>query len=132
MGVMETDLESILVKNRWLLPSILKDSTFSSDITMGRTFKLCGAIGVIAIILLFYLDEDIIQPHVLPADPCYYHLHKAPWWVNYFYLPFGNNGHTGESFKLMFIIIILGFLIGHFTSRKIRRYHLVKKKRVQN
>src|SRR6056297_3835110 len=40
------DLESRVAKNCPLRPSISKRISLLSGITMGRTFKLCGAIGV--------------------------------------------------------------------------------------
>ena len=43
---MDTDLESIEHKNSLLRPSIFKLIFLESGTTTGRTFKLCGAIGV--------------------------------------------------------------------------------------
>lgn len=84
--------------------------------------------GVIYIIILGYVDLQVISPLILPEDPCYYHTHKMPGWVDFFYMNAAFNGHPGVSFKHLFLLIVVGFVLGHFTSKRIRLKRTIKNK----
>jgi len=76
--------------------------------------------GIVYILVLGYIDFEIITPLVLPQDPCYYHTHETPVWVEVLYMGIGSNGHPDGSIKHLILIVILSMTLGHFTVKMIR------------
>ena len=91
--------------------------TKKHSIVWAMSAFLCG---IFYAILIGYVDFEVISPMILPADPCYYHTHPTPYWVELLYMHGGSNGHPEGNFTHLFILIILGAFLGHITVRTIR------------
>ncbi|MFK7783883.1 MAG: hypothetical protein AB8B56_02145 [Crocinitomicaceae bacterium] len=76
--------------------------------------------GISFIILIGYIDFEIISPMILPEDHCYYHTHPTPYWVELLYMSGGSNGHPDGSIFHFLIVIVLGAILGHVVVRAIR------------
>ena len=77
--------------------------------------------GIFCIILVWYVDFEIITPMILPTDPCYYHTYPTPLWVELLYMHGGSNGHPEGNLTHFLVVIVLGAILGHLTVRAIRK-----------
>ncbi|MFT4601465.1 MAG: hypothetical protein ACI857_001645 [Arenicella sp.] len=84
-------------------------------------------LGIGLLFLLGYIDFEIITPILLPEDPCYFHIHKVPWWVDFFYMCAGCNGHPDGSIKHLLFLLIVSFAMGRFIAVKIRKFKAKKR-----
>lgn len=75
------------------------------------TFAFC----LIYIIVIGYLDFEIISPLILHEDYCYYHNHDSPLWVDLFYL--NGDGHPDGTFLHLNLLILFCIILGYFTKR---------------
>ena len=94
---------------------------------LGRSIKYSAVWGIMAffcgIIYIFvigYIDLEIITPFILPEDPCYYHTHETPFWVEFLYMGFASNGHPDGSLKHLLLLVVVGIILGHITVKKMR------------
>lgn len=76
--------------------------------------------GILFILLVWYVDFEIISPLILPEDHCYYHSHPTPYWVDFLYMSGGSNGHPDGSMIHFLLVAIIGATLGHLTIRTIR------------
>ena len=76
--------------------------------------------GIGFVFLFAVLDTEVISPLILPADPCYYHTNPTPFWVELLYMHGGSNGHPEGNFTHLILLLLLGFISGHFFVRTIR------------
>ena len=70
--------------------------------------------------LIYAIDFGLVSPLFLPEDPCYYHTHLAPRWVELLYLDPDSNRHPDGS-RLHFgaIVILAAFLARASTHRRV-------------
>lgn len=109
----------MIIRKCWL-GSLIKKKTIENiqrsewyQITITKTIRLLFqalffvGIWVLTFCLLAYVDFDLISPIFLPDDPCYYHFHEIPWWVDKFYMNGASNGHPEFSFLHLYLLLIL-------------------------
>ena len=69
---------------------------------------------------LGYIDFEIFTPKILPENPCYYHTHAVPTWVDFFYMNNFSNGHPDGSVKHFLLLLVFSMFLGHKTAKLIR------------
>lgn len=83
---------------------------------------LVPILSVIYAITILYIDFEILSPLLLPEDKCYYHTHKTPFWVDFLYMSAHSGGHPEGSLTHILFVIIIGFVLGYITSKKLIKY----------
>ncbi|MCT4624885.1 MAG: hypothetical protein N4A46_14785 [Schleiferiaceae bacterium] len=80
--------------------------------------------------LLGFVDIFILSELVLPEDICFYHTHKPPFLMDFFYIAPWSNGHPEPVSTLPMIILIISLSVGasYLTNRMINDQLLAKSK----
>lgn len=73
------------------------------------------------LLVLGWLDFEVITPLVLPTDPCYYHQHPIPFWVDWLYMNGTCNGHPEVSLTHLILLITLCVIAGIRTGKIVSR-----------
>lgn len=83
---------------------------------------LKGAVlTIIYYALIRIVEAKFIIPLLpLPSDFCYYHTHKAPAWVNLFYLDSMGHITTFNGFHL-FVLLLMSVTLSILTIKKIEK-----------
>lgn len=94
-----------------------------------RRFFIGTVFTVIFMAVIKLLEVKILIPLLpLPSDFCYYHFHKAPMWVELFYLDGMGHLTTFNGFHLL-ILFSVSLVLGILTAIKLNKWLL---KRRQN